>query len=69
MTFQGPVVRVSAAAADGSPVVAHLGPGSDVPALRPGQEVWASWDDAAACVLPDAEIPTVDDPESVEELL
>jgi spermidine/putrescine transport system ATP-binding protein len=68
MTFQGPVVRVSLTAADGSPVVAHLGADSDMPALRPGDTLWASWDDAAACVLPDAEIPT-DDPESVEESL
>ena len=32
LTFQGPVVRLSLAAPDGSPVVAHLGPEQDLPA-------------------------------------
>jgi spermidine/putrescine transport system ATP-binding protein len=68
LTFQGPVVRVSMESAD-QPVVAHLGPEHDMPAMRPGDQVWASWPDGAACVLPHAEIPDADDPGSVEELL
>jgi spermidine/putrescine transport system ATP-binding protein len=68
LTFQGPAIRVSLEA-DGNPVVAHLGPEDDLPAIRPGDQVWASWPAGAACVLPDAEIPATDDPGSVEEQL
>ena len=68
LTFQGPVVRVSLDV-DGTPVIAHLGPEHDMPAMRPGDQVWASWPDGSACVLPHAEIPDTDDPGSVEELL
>ena len=68
VTVQGPVVRVSLDSG-GHPVVAHLGPEDDLPAMRPGEQVWASWPTDAACVLPDAEIPAIHDPESVEELL
>jgi spermidine/putrescine transport system ATP-binding protein len=68
LTFQGPVVRVSLDAG-GNPVIAHLGPEHDMPAMRPGDHVWASWPDGSACVLPHAEIPDTDDPGSVEELL
>jgi spermidine/putrescine transport system ATP-binding protein len=68
LTFQGPVVRVSMDSA-GQPVVAHLGPEHDMPAMRPGDQVWASWPAGSACVLPHAEIPDTDDPGSVEELL
>ncbi len=68
LTFQGPVVRVSLDAG-GNPVIAHLGPEHDMPAMRPGDQVWASWPDGTACVLPHAEIPDTDDPGSVEELL
>lgn len=66
LTFQGPVVRVSLAGAGDVPVVAHLGPDAELPALRPGDRVWASWAPDAACVLPPAEIPVADDT-SVEE--
>lgn len=60
LTFQGPVVRVSLEGTGGHPIVAHLGPESHLPALRPGDRVWAAWDDAAACLLPDAELPAED---------
>ena len=67
LTFQGPVVRVSLTAADGVPIVAHLGPEDDLPALRPGDRVWASWPTDAACVLPDAELPP-EDSEIIDEV-
>jgi spermidine/putrescine transport system ATP-binding protein len=52
LTFQGPLVRAAARAADGSEVVAHIGPEDDLPALRPGSEVWITWDHDAAWLLP-----------------
>jgi spermidine/putrescine transport system ATP-binding protein len=52
LTFQGPLVRAAAQAADGSEVVAHIGPEDDLPALRPGSEVWLTWDHDAAWLLP-----------------
>jgi spermidine/putrescine transport system ATP-binding protein len=61
LTFQGPVVRVSMAGADGAPVVAHIGPDAELPALRPGDRIWAAWAPDAACVLPLAEIPSTED--------
>jgi spermidine/putrescine transport system ATP-binding protein len=54
LTFQGPTVRLALQAADGSPIVAHVDPDADLPLLRPGDTVWASWATTAACVLPDA---------------
>jgi spermidine/putrescine transport system ATP-binding protein len=50
--FQGPVVRVSLRAADGTEVIAHVGAEQDLPMLRPGQEVSAVWDADAARLLP-----------------
>ncbi len=66
LTFQGPVVRLGLAAADGSPVVAHVGPEDDLPMLRPGDQVFLSWAPAASLVLPAADIPTTED---LEEML
>ncbi len=70
LTFQGPVVRVSLDATDTSTgeatIIAHLGPDEDLPAVRPGDELWASWPTDAACTLPDAELPP-DDDEVIEE--
>ena len=51
LTFQGPLVRLSLAAADGSPIVAQLGHEVDLPLLRPGDRVWASWPADASLVL------------------
>jgi len=65
LTFQGPVVRVSLTAGT-VPIVAHLGPDDGVPALRPGQQVWASWPTDAACALPDADLPPAET-EVIEE--
>jgi spermidine/putrescine transport system ATP-binding protein len=66
LTFQGPLVRLLLVAGDGSPIVAQLGHEVDLPLLRPGDEVWASWPTDASLVLPAAEIPTAED---LEELL
>ena len=52
LTFQGPVVRLVLHAPDGTPIIANLDPDSDLPMLRPGDTVWASWTDDAASVLP-----------------
>ncbi|KAA0235396.1 MAG: Spermidine/putrescine import ATP-binding protein PotA [Acidimicrobiales bacterium] len=52
LVFQGPVIRLALAAADGSEIVAHVGSDHDLPFLRPGDEVTASWDTGAGRVLP-----------------
>ena len=54
LTFQGPVVRLALCAPDGSPIIANIEPDADLPLLRPGDSVWASWNQSAACVLPSA---------------
>jgi spermidine/putrescine transport system ATP-binding protein len=66
LTFQGPVLRLSLTATDGSPIVALVGSGQDLPLLRPGDGVFVSWAPDAALVLPAGDIPTVED---LEELL
>jgi spermidine/putrescine transport system ATP-binding protein len=66
LTFQGPVVRLSLAAADDSPIVAHVGPEANLPLLRPGDQVYVSWSADASLVLPAADIPTTED---LEEML
>jgi spermidine/putrescine transport system ATP-binding protein len=66
LTFQGPVVRLSLAAPDGSPVVAHVGTEQQLPLLRPGDEVHVCWSPEASLVLPAADIPTTED---LEEML
>mgnify|MGYP000350801039 CR=1 FL=1 len=65
LTFQGPVVRLSMAAPDSSPIVAHVGPEQDLPLLRPGDEVHVSWAPGASLVLPGADIPTREDLEDM----
>jgi spermidine/putrescine transport system ATP-binding protein len=66
LTFQGPVVRLQLAAADGSPILAHVGPEQDLPLLRPGDQLHVSWAPEASLVLPAADIPTTED---LEEML
>jgi spermidine/putrescine transport system ATP-binding protein len=66
LTFQGPVVRLSLAAPDGSPVLAHIGAEQELPQLRPGDEVYVCWAPEASLVLPAADIPTTED---LEEML
>jgi spermidine/putrescine transport system ATP-binding protein len=52
LTFQGPVVRLVLHASDGTPIIANIDPDHDLPMLRPGDSVWASWSTSAASVLP-----------------
>jgi spermidine/putrescine transport system ATP-binding protein len=66
LTFQGPVLRLQLAAADGSPILSHVGPEQDLPMLRPGDQVHVSWAPDASLVLPAADIPTTED---LEEML
>ena len=65
LTFQGPLVRFSLAAGGGEAVVAQVGHGVELPLLRPGDRVWASWPAEASLVLPAADIPT---PEDLEDM-
>jgi spermidine/putrescine transport system ATP-binding protein len=55
LVFQGPVVRVALATAAGEEVVAHVGADEQLPLLRPGDKVWASWERDAARLLPEPE--------------
>ncbi len=66
LTFQGPVLRLSLEAPDGSPILAHVGTEQDLPLLRPGDDVFAGWVPDASLVLPGADIPTTQD---LEEML
>lgn len=52
LTFQGPIVRLVLHAGDGTPMIANIDPDHDLPMLRPGDTVWASWNASAASVLP-----------------
>jgi spermidine/putrescine transport system ATP-binding protein len=58
LTFQGPVLRLSLIAPDGSPILAHVGPEQDLPLLRPGDQVYVGWAPEASLVLPAGDIPT-----------
>jgi spermidine/putrescine transport system ATP-binding protein len=53
--FQGPVVRCSLRAGDGSEIVAHVGPEHPLPPLQPGLALRVDWDHDAARLLPSAE--------------
>jgi spermidine/putrescine transport system ATP-binding protein len=61
LVFQGPVVRVSLMAADGSGAVAHVGADEQLPLLRPGDRVWAGWERTAARLLPIGRVVTAED--------
>jgi spermidine/putrescine transport system ATP-binding protein len=52
--FQGPVVRCTLRAAEGTEIVAHVGPEQSLPTLRPGLGLWVDWDTDAARLLPPA---------------
>ena len=71
LVFQGPVVRLAGDAADGSEVLAHIGPDQELPLLRPGDAVWAHWDVGSATALPGRpdQAPGVDpdDPELLDD--
>ncbi len=50
--FQGPVVRCTLRAADGTLIVAHVGPEQALPPLQPGLGLRVDWDYDAARLLP-----------------
>ena len=52
VVFQGPVVRCALRAADGTELVAHLGPGDQTAALVPGASVFVDWEADAPRLLP-----------------
>jgi spermidine/putrescine transport system ATP-binding protein len=68
LTFQGPVVRTEVRAADGTDIVAHIGPDDDLPAARPGDTIWLTWDDDAARVLPLADLRVGGAAHEIEEM-
>ena len=53
--FQGPVVRCTLRAMDGTQIVAHVGPEHPLPPLRPGLGLRVDWDYEAARLLPPAD--------------
>ncbi len=57
LVFQGPVLRLSLAAPDGTPIVAHVGAEQELGGLRPGDPVAVSFSPDAALVLPAADLP------------
>jgi len=67
LTFQGPVIRTELRAADGTGVVAHIGPDDDLPLLRSGDRVWLTWDEDAARVLPLADVRVGGEAHEIEE--
>jgi spermidine/putrescine transport system ATP-binding protein len=52
VVFQGPVVRCALRCADGTIIVAHVGPEHELPDVRTGQTIYVSWDPDAARLLP-----------------
>ena len=62
--FQGPVVRLGLRAGDGTEIVAHMGPDSAIPDVRPGLALYAGWDKDAALLLPPAHMQPSPDTEA-----
>jgi spermidine/putrescine transport system ATP-binding protein len=59
--FQGPVVRCTLRAAEGTEIVAHVGPEQSLPALQPGLGLWIDWDRDAGRLLPPGDgVPPID---------
>jgi spermidine/putrescine transport system ATP-binding protein len=56
--FQGSSIRCILKAADGTPIVAHVGHDDPLPGLDTGQSLWVSWDSDAACLLPPSKTPS-----------
>ncbi len=52
VVFQGPVIRCALRCADGTTLVAHVGPEHALPDVRAGQTIYVSWDADAARLLP-----------------
>jgi len=54
--FQGPVIRCTLRAGDGTTIVAHAGPGHALSSLEPGLALSVAWDYEAARLLPTADV-------------
>jgi len=54
------------AASDHATIIAHVGAEQDLPLLRPGDRVYASWAPEASLVLPAGDVAAVDE---VSEIL
>jgi spermidine/putrescine transport system ATP-binding protein len=62
--FQGPVVRCTMRASDGTELVAHVGPEHPLPPLHPGLGLRVAWDYEAARLLPPSEsVVRADEPD------
>ncbi len=57
--FQGAIVRLGLRAADGTEIVAHVGPDEVSEGVRPGAFVHAGWEPRAARLLPPADVGRV----------
>jgi spermidine/putrescine transport system ATP-binding protein len=66
--FQGPVIRCTLSAQDGTEIVAHVGPEDTVQGLESGQTLWATWEPDAARLLPPAGYKPEPEPESELDL-
>jgi spermidine/putrescine transport system ATP-binding protein len=64
--FQGPVVRLSLRAGDGTEIIGHLGPEHLIPDLRAGQPLYAGWDREAARLLPPSHLRPPLEPDFVD---
>ena len=63
--FQGPVVRCTLRALDGTLIVAHVGPEHPLPPLQPGLGLRVDWDYDAARLLPPADGAPVEEEEDM----
>ncbi|HET9725396.1 MAG TPA: ABC transporter ATP-binding protein [Gemmatimonadales bacterium] len=66
--FQGPVVRCTLRAADGTLIVAHVGPEHPLPPLTEGLGLRVDWDYEAARLLPPTDGAAAADPEEEPDL-
>jgi spermidine/putrescine transport system ATP-binding protein len=73
VVFQGPVVRCALRCADGTTLVAHVGPEHELPDVRAGQTIHVAWDLDAARLLPPSDVTAgdidVDDRATVERAI
>jgi spermidine/putrescine transport system ATP-binding protein len=66
LVFQGPVIRFGLRADDGSALVVHVGPETELPMLRPGDQVIVAWEPDAGRLLRPVERVRPPDPEELE---
>lgn len=73
VVFQGPIVRCALKCADGTIIVAHVGPEDALPNVQLGQTIYVSWEADAARLLPPGDAKPgdidVDDRTTIERAL